>query len=82
MNRVNNGGIQTIAVAPSTVPTSQVTPTSPVKKVWESNGILCAALDLGTNPRGINESLIYLITKTFTGQDGIIKSLVIAKYSK
>ncbi|XP_055506520.1 protein phosphatase 1 regulatory subunit 12A isoform X3 [Leucoraja erinacea] len=32
VNRVNNGGIQTIAVAPSTVPTSQVTPTSPVKK--------------------------------------------------
>ncbi|XP_078273271.1 protein phosphatase 1 regulatory subunit 12A isoform X11 [Rhinoraja longicauda] len=31
-DRVNNGGIQTIAVAPSTVHTSQVTPTSPVKK--------------------------------------------------
>ncbi|XP_069760472.1 protein phosphatase 1 regulatory subunit 12A isoform X2 [Narcine bancroftii] len=32
VNRVNNGGIQSAAVAPSTVPTSQITPTSPVKK--------------------------------------------------
>ncbi|XP_051886581.1 protein phosphatase 1 regulatory subunit 12A isoform X2 [Pristis pectinata] len=32
VNRVNNGSAQSAAVTPSTVPTSQVTPTSPVKK--------------------------------------------------
>ncbi|XP_078273269.1 protein phosphatase 1 regulatory subunit 12A isoform X9 [Rhinoraja longicauda] len=37
-DRVNNGGIQTIAVAPSTVHTSQVTPTSPVKKEKDQKG--------------------------------------------
>ncbi|XP_041071756.1 protein phosphatase 1 regulatory subunit 12A isoform X4 [Carcharodon carcharias] len=33
VNRINSGGIQSAAVAPSTVPTNQVTPTSPVKKL-------------------------------------------------
>ncbi|XP_072124297.1 protein phosphatase 1 regulatory subunit 12A isoform X3 [Mobula birostris] len=32
INRVNNGSVQSSTVAPSTVPTSQITPTSPVKK--------------------------------------------------
>uniref|UniRef100_UPI00398EC92B protein phosphatase 1 regulatory subunit 12A isoform X11 n=1 Tax=Pristiophorus japonicus TaxID=55135 RepID=UPI00398EC92B len=32
VNRINSGAIQSAAVAPSTVPTNQVTPTSPVKK--------------------------------------------------
>ncbi|XP_078423739.1 protein phosphatase 1 regulatory subunit 12A isoform X14 [Cetorhinus maximus] len=33
VNRINSGGIQSAAVAPSSVPTNQVTPTSPVKKL-------------------------------------------------
>ncbi|XP_059833549.1 protein phosphatase 1 regulatory subunit 12A isoform X2 [Hypanus sabinus] len=32
VNRVNNGSVQSSTVAPSTVPTSQIAPTSPVKK--------------------------------------------------
>ncbi|XP_067906213.1 protein phosphatase 1 regulatory subunit 12A isoform X5 [Heterodontus francisci] len=32
VNRINSGGVQSAAVAPSTVPTNQVAPTSPVKK--------------------------------------------------
>ncbi|XP_078075633.1 protein phosphatase 1 regulatory subunit 12A isoform X10 [Mustelus asterias] len=36
VNRINSGGIQSAAVAPSTVPTYQVAPTSPVKKLATS----------------------------------------------
>ncbi|XP_072914888.1 protein phosphatase 1 regulatory subunit 12A isoform X8 [Hemitrygon akajei] len=38
VNRVNNGSVQSSTVAPSTVPTSQITPTSPVKKEKDQKG--------------------------------------------
>ncbi|XP_078273262.1 protein phosphatase 1 regulatory subunit 12A isoform X3 [Rhinoraja longicauda] len=62
-DRVNNGGIQTIAVAPSTVHTSQVTPTSPVKKYESISPVLPVTepLDPTSWRQGLRKTGIVLV---------------------
>ncbi|XP_078075639.1 protein phosphatase 1 regulatory subunit 12A isoform X15 [Mustelus asterias] len=63
VNRINSGGIQSAAVAPSTVPTYQVAPTSPVKKYESITPLMPVAetLDPTSWRQGLRKTGIVLV---------------------
>ncbi|XP_032893840.1 protein phosphatase 1 regulatory subunit 12A isoform X3 [Amblyraja radiata] len=81
VNRVNNGGIQTIAVAPSIVPTSQVTPTSPVKKYESISPVLPVTepLDPTSWRQGLRKTGIVLVPQK---GEKVMFATPFIKYSK
>ncbi|XP_062914503.1 protein phosphatase 1 regulatory subunit 12A isoform X7 [Mobula hypostoma] len=81
INRVNNGSVQSSTVAPSTVPTSQITPTSPVKKYESISPVLPVAepLDPTSWRQGLRKTGIVLVPQK---GEKVMFAAPFMKYSK
>ncbi|XP_072914883.1 protein phosphatase 1 regulatory subunit 12A isoform X3 [Hemitrygon akajei] len=81
VNRVNNGSVQSSTVAPSTVPTSQITPTSPVKKYESISPVLPVAepLDPTSWRQGLRKTGIVLVPQK---GEKVMFAAPFMKYSK